>query len=287
MGDCKNSAIQVCQSGLCSKSRKIGKHAIGYYSLVPNYGQLIIYSDSTCLPRPESSSSKETWPNIIHKAIGLETPAYIRAFAGADSRELLKFCVRDLFHFGLDSNHRRNDRSLVILMFGIVDSAVLPFTYKFSPMRRIPFIGSFAWKCFLNAVHPFRFRLQALWSYNAIDSGEFESNLKQILLKLNPQAADVLLVLHPIPHITTEKRSPKWQKSAIRYNAIKSKLSSVQSNIHLVDVTAFPPDFYISPEDGHHFSALGHEWISGKIIAAYQGLAHGRSNSDKGENSEI
>jgi lysophospholipase L1-like esterase len=254
---------------------------------VPNYGQLIIYSDSTCLPRPESSSSKETWPNIIHKAIGLETPAYIRAFAGADSRELLKFCVRDLFHFGLDSNQGRIERSLVILMFGIVDSAVLPFTYKFSPMRRIPYIGSFAWKCFLNAVHPFRSRLQEFWSHNALDSDEFETNLKQILLNLNPQAVDVLLVLHPIPHVMTEKRSPNWQKSAIRYNNIKSKLSSLQSNIYLVDVTEFPAGFYISPEDGHHFSALGHEWIAREIIAAYQGVADGKSNSDNGENNEI
>jgi lysophospholipase L1-like esterase len=195
--------------------------------------------------------------------------------------------VRDLFHFGLDSNQGRFDRSLVILMFGIVDSAVLPFTYKFSPMRRIPCIGNFAWKSFLNAVHPFRFRLQEFWSHNALDSDEFETNLKQILLNLNPQAVDVLLVLHPIPHIMTEKRSPKWQKSAIKYNYIKSKLSSLQSNIYLVDVTAFPAEFYVSPEDGHHFSALGHKWIAREIIAAYHGVENRKSNSDKDENNEI
>jgi lysophospholipase L1-like esterase len=250
------------------------------------YGQLIIYGDSTCLPRPGSSSSKETWPSIVHKTIGIETPAYIRAFAGADSRELLRFCVRDLFHFGLDSNQKTIERSLVILMFGIVDSAVLPFTYKFSAMRRIPYVGNFAWKYFLSAVHPFRFRLQEFCSYNAIDSNKLESNLKQILLKLTPQAVDVLLVLHPIPHISTEERSPKWQSSAIKYNKIKTKLSSIHSNIYLVDVTEFPSALYISPEDGHHFSALGHEWIAREIVSAYRGLTNRVSGSEKRENSD-
>ncbi len=244
------------------------------------YSQIIVYGYSTCLPRPDSSNSSETWPSVVHKQIGIETPIYIRGFAGADSHELKRVSTRDLFHFGLDSKDNQLERSLVILMFGIVDCAVLPFTYKLARVKQIPVLGNYVWKYFLRSVHPFRPKLQTFWSHNAVAKDKFKSNLEQILLSLSPEKTDVLLVLHPIPHKNTEERSPKWRESAIQYNEIKSKLATVQPNIYLVDTSSFPPELFISPQDGHHFSKLGHSWIAHKIMETYfhivpQGFASG------------
>ena len=52
----------------------------------------------------------------------------------------------------------------------------------------------------------------------------------------------------------------------MKYNKIKHRVAAKFENVAAVSLVEFSEDFYISKEDGHHFSSQGHEYVAAILL---------------------
>jgi hypothetical protein len=162
---------------------------------------------------------------------------------------------------------------LVILFFGIVDSAPRPITYKLKIISKVPFIGGRIWGKFSKVVlQPTRPFIQKIWRYHLVSPANYRKNLIQMCKIFESSNVKVLLCENPIPSRFVIIRSPGFDKSVQKYNSIKREVAEQFSNVVVVE---FEKDFepeYISKKDGHHFSAVDHEYIRSRILDSLEQL---------------
>ena len=91
------------------------------------YDQILIYSDSTAMPRNSQLNSASTWPFLFSKQIAPLSPYYLRGFGGIKSFEMVALLEKDLWYFDYKASKPSEYKTLVVLAFGIVDAAILPF----------------------------------------------------------------------------------------------------------------------------------------------------------------
>ena len=224
---------------------------------------LYVYTDSTGFPRSNEVSLAQTWP-ILLSVTGL--PYMIRGRAGYSSKDVLKNILDDAFYFSFERS-AQNGKIAVVLFFGIVDAAPRPITYKLKILSKIPFIGRKIWSKFSQIIlTPTRPMIQRIWSYNLVSPVNFRKNLISICRNLENSNIKVLLCENPIPSKYVISRSPGFDKSVVRYNSIKRQVAEKFSNVVLVEFEKnFEPE-YVSEKDGHHFSALDHQYIRSRIL---------------------
>lgn len=225
--------------------------------------EIYVYTDSTGLPRSRLVSPKEIWAKNLADA---SIPVILRGSGGSNSNDLLKQLKKDAFYFAFDDSEESSRLSLLVLFFGIVDSAPRPITFILRHISKIPIIGPRAWKYLSRYVlKPFRPIIQKIWRYRLISPRRFRENLNDMLRVITNPNVVIALCCTPIPSEYVLKRSPGFERSVRQYNKIKRGIAVKYPRIILVDLEAgFRPE-YVSQEDGHHFSAKDHELISVRI----------------------
>jgi hypothetical protein len=223
---------------------------------------VFVYTDSTGFPRSNEVSLAQTWPILLSESA---VPSMIRGGGGYTSRDILRNIQDDAFYFSFDRKVE-NGKSLVILFFGIVDSAPRPITYKLKIISQVPVIGGRIWGRFSKVVlQPIRPIIQKIWRYQLVSPANFRKNLNQMCKIFEQSDIKVLLCENPIPSSYVNIRSPGFDKSVQKYNLIKREVANQFSNVILVEFEKnFEPE-YVSKKDGHHFSALDHEYIRSRI----------------------
>lgn len=225
--------------------------------------EIYVYTDSTGLPRSRLVSPKEIWAKNLADA---RIPVILRGSGGSNSKDLLKQLKKDAFYFAFDDKEESSRISLLILFFGIVDSAPRPITFLLRHISKIPIIGPRAWnilsRYFLKPLRPV---IQKIWKYHSVSRRRFRKNLNEMLRVVTNPNVVIALCCTPIPSEYVLIRSPGFERSVKQYNKIKREIAVKYPRTILVDLeTGFRPE-YVSQEDGHHFSAKDHEIISVKI----------------------
>ena len=224
---------------------------------------LYVYTDSTGFPRANEVSLAQTWPILLCET---SVTYMIRGRGGYTSRDILRNVQDDAFYFSFDQKVK-NGKRLVVLFFGIVDSAPRPITYKLKIISKIPVIGSRIWSMFSKVLlQPTRPISQKIWSYHLVSPANYRKNLILICKIFENSNIKVLLCENPIPSSYVNIRSPGFDKSVQKYNSIKREVAEQFSNVVLVEFEkTFEPE-YVSEKDGHHFSVLDHEYIRSRIL---------------------
>ncbi len=191
---------------------------------------------------------------------------------GYTSRDILRNIQDDTFYFSFDQKVE-NGKKLVILFFGIVDSALRPITYKLKIISKLPVIGGRIWSKFSKVVlQPTRPIIQKIWSYHLVSPQNYRKNLNRMCKIFEKSNIKVLLCENPIPSSYVIIRSPGFDRSVQKYNLIKREIAEQFSNVVLVEFEkTFEPE-YVSEKDGHHFSVLDHEHIRLRILDSLEQL---------------
>jgi lysophospholipase L1-like esterase len=227
--------------------------------------ELIIYGDSTSLPRPNDSvESKDTWywklVEFSKFQFGLEN----RSAGGIAIRSLRLKILNDA-HYLFPKGNISNKNKMVILSTGVVDAGIHPITYKLKIVNKLPIIGVYLWFFLAKVLKPSRAKIQRMWGYSITSPKKFAKELDQIVTFLRERNVEVCLLLTPIPHVALDVRSPGFRQNVIKYNLIKEELCKKFSNVNLVSLDDFKESYYVSEQDGHHFSKLGHSYIFNRI----------------------
>lgn len=228
-----------------------------------NIEEIYVYTDSTGLPRSTLVSPREIWAQNLTDA---RIPVILRGSGGSNSNDLLKQLKKDAFYFAFNDRQESSRLSLLVLFFGIVDSAPRPITFHLRHISKIPIVGPQVWNALSRYVlKPLRPVIQKIWKYHPVSPRRFRRNLNEMLdTVVNPNVV-IALCCTPIPSVYVLKRSPGFELSVRRYNKIKREIAVKYPNTILVDLeVGFRPE-YVSQEDGHHFSAKDHELISVRI----------------------
>lgn len=225
--------------------------------------EIYVYTDSTGLPRSRFVSPKEIWAKNL---VDANIPVILRGSGGSNSNDLLKQLKKDAFYFGFNDGEESSRPSLLVLFFGIVDSAPRPITFLLRHISKIPIIGPRAWNYLSRYVlKPLRPIIQKIWKYHLVSRRRFQKNLNDMLRVVTNPNVVIVLCCTPIPSEYVLKRSPGFERSVRQYNKIKREIAAKYPKTILVDLeSGFRPE-YVSHEDGHHFSAKDHDLISVKI----------------------
>jgi hypothetical protein len=217
------------------------------------FDAVIVYSDSTSLPRVEFVKPAETWPSFLNS---YSDAIYVRSRGGITSKQILRMLKEDSIY--LSHSSKEYLRTLVIFAFGIVDCAPQPITYRLKIIQRLPFIGRVIWRLIRPTLIKCRKEIQGVLSYRPISPKRFRTNLIKMIESIENPRSQIIVIGTPIPSNFVLNRSPGFFESVILYNKIKEEVSSKYKNVIFVDMGRFITNGYISEKDGHHFSEIGH-----------------------------
>lgn len=221
---------------------------------------IYVYGDSTALPRHPELNAENTWPfNLGRK----QDSIFVRGFGGATTTELVALMYRDSPYFGFSEKREKGDT--VIFAAGIVDAAPRPITYKLKIVTKVPYIGNKIWKIIARGLNKYRPTIQRFLYYKLVSFRRTSFNLNKIRKILKNPQIQIIVVGTPLPSRYVLARSPHLESNIKRLNKIKSEVCKKDNRMHFVSLDFWSDTFYISVEDGHHYSALGHLEISNRI----------------------
>jgi hypothetical protein len=227
--------------------------------------ELIIYGDSTSLPRPlDSVEVKDTWYWKLKEFSNYNFQIENRSIGGVTISKIHSKILNDA-HYLFPKGNKSNNQKMVVLNIGVVDSGIHPISYKLKFVNKLPFIGSYLWLILGKILKPSRAKIQKLWGYSLTSPKKFSRELNRIIIFLTEREVEVCLLQTPIPHKNLDKRSPGFRENVVKYNDIKKELSKKYSKIHFIELDEFKDSYYVNENDGHHFSKLGHNYIFNKI----------------------
>lgn len=227
--------------------------------------ELIIYGDSTSLPRPlDSVEVSDTWYWKLREFENFNFKIENRSVGGVTISKIYSNILNDA-HYLFPQGNKSNNQKLVILNIGVVDSGIHPISYKLKIVQKLPFIGLYLWFVLSKILRPSRAKIQKLWSYSLTTPKKFTRDLNRIIIFLTEREVEVCLLQTPIPHKNLDKRSPGFRENVVKYNSIKKDLSKKHPNIHYIELDKFMDAYYVSENDGHHFSEKGHSYIFNEI----------------------
>jgi hypothetical protein len=216
---------------------------------------IYIYTDSTGFPRGSLVLPSETWPMLIADSSNV---VYVRGRGGISIQELWSIFDWDTSYFSLDEE-MTEQKAVVILSFGIVDFAPRPITYKLSKIRAVPFFGDSLWAKLAKFLHPHREKIQRRWHFQNVSDSEFERYLVFMIERVKNQNIKILLCLTPMPSEYVLDRSPGFRDAILRLNRLKRGVAERYANVEIVEIDIDSDKTgYVSREDGHHFSKVGH-----------------------------
>ena len=236
--------------------------------------QIITYSDSTALPRPGFVGPDSTWPQKLLHCLQIEFPEnkFIlenRSKGGIKIQEILSLIRSDYSYFSKTEFTQTNNENytIVILAAGIVDGSPQPITFKLKLIGKIPYIGPHLWRLLRIPLIKFRPQIQLIWKFTPTNKKRFSKSLESIKKILQKYNGINLIIDTPIPHSQLTNRSPGIHKSIAKFNLIRKKVFEKNDIFLIIKTKDFTDDLYISSEDGHHYSNLGHEFISSLLFA--------------------
>ncbi|CAN2169888.1 SGNH_hydrolase domain containing protein [Candidatus Nanopelagicaceae bacterium] len=223
---------------------------------------IYIYADSTAFPRSLSVRPEDSWPMKITQKQDL---MYLRGFGGATSSELVSLMERDSIYFGF-----REDRSecedIVIFCAGIVDVAPRPITYKLKVLTKIPVFGPKIWIAIGMLLRRHRVLIQRIARYKLVSYRQYRKNLKKITKIITNKNIRILITETPIPSGYVLNRSPYFKSNVEKLNQLKLQETEWNPRLEFIRLEIDEERQYVSREDGHHFSAKGHEVVSEQIL---------------------
>jgi hypothetical protein len=234
---------------------------------------ILIYSDSTALPRPNSVVLDQTWPHVLRrllegKLINTSVELINRSFGGINIKKTYLNILHDVQYFGRPTKDLTGTKSIIILAIGIVDASPQPITYKLKKISIIPKIGPRIWGKLKIVLSKKRPQIQKIWSYNTTKKKVFLKYLQKINYQLSKFNFDLIVYAEtPNTHTNLEKRSPGISTSIDNYNSIKLENIEGQKNFVYLGFEQFNDNFFENETDGHHFSRLGHAKFAEKLNA--------------------
>lgn len=227
--------------------------------------EIIVYGDSTSMPRPlESVEMATTWYWNLVKLSGLEICLENRSQGGITISGARKKILNDSPYF-FPKENLSNNQKLIIIHLGVVDAARHPITYKLRVVNRVPVFGKYLWFVLAKMLNPSRALIQKMWSFSHTTPTDFVSELEKIISFLTKRDLNICVLHTPIPHSNLDLRSPGFRKNVARYNELKSKIVGKFPKVILVNLDEFKDSYYVSEKDGHHYSKSGHEYIYSRI----------------------
>ena len=226
--------------------------------------EIIVYGDSTSLPRPtDSVDISNTYYWRLIQFLGYECGLENRS-TGAINVKQLSQKVFDDSHYLFPKNFL-NEKKLVIINVGVVDAALHPITYKLKAMRHIPIIGKYLWYIVAKILKPFKVQIMSIWKYSMTRPVKFSQEFEKVIKFLVDRELLICVLLTPIPHKNLESRSPGICEKVKEYNLLKVKICEKFPGVHVVSLDKFIDTFYVSALDGHHYSKSGHNYVFDEI----------------------
>jgi len=225
---------------------------------------IIVYSDSTMLPRGNFVTTKYIWPYLLKESAD---NVVIRGMGGITSTEILNLIKRDAMYFSF--NEDSVEKMIVILAFGIVDVAPQPLTYKLKIILRVPFFGHRIWRVLSLVLKPLRPKIQRYLRYQLVPPAKFRKNLLKISHVISNTNCEIILLETPMPSQLVLQRSPGLEKAIASLNQLKREFC-VSNGLSLIKVPVNSLVDYISQEDGHHFSIAGHKLVASRVISHFE-----------------
>jgi hypothetical protein len=238
------------------------------------FEQVLIYSDSTAMPRNQFVSAAETWPILLSDSSSSKIPLYFRGHGGIKAKEILDLVENDFWYFDTQKRDGYFRKTLVILSFGIVDAAILPFTYRLKFIASLPKFGGYLWRMLSKTLWAKRPILQRIKSFPVTSQADFERILRSALTKFESVNAEIIVMTTPLPSNAVEKRSPGFRKSVSQINALKRRVCKEFQSVQVVELEGLPEEIYISLDDGHHFSSKGHATLARILLSKLGGNSH-------------
>ena len=233
--------------------------------------QVLIYSDSTALPRGLLVGVKSIWPEILLAQLKSEFPRYEfilinRSQGGIKVDQILELIQRDYPYFYTDKDMNKNLKTVIILSIGIVDGSPQPITYKLKFISKIPYLGIPAWSAIKKLLIKSRPSIQRIWNYTPTKLNKFRNKLKVIKGIFESYQGIIIVVDTPEPHPALRTRSPGIHESIRQFNSAKQSIFENQDNFTIVNIKEFNEESYISAQDGHHYSIKGHKTMANMIF---------------------
>jgi hypothetical protein len=226
--------------------------------------EVIIYGDSTSLPRPtDSVDILDTYYWRLVKFLGNECGLENRSTGGISVKKLKQKVFNDS-HYLFPKNFS-SEKKLVIINVGVVDASLHPITYKLKVIRYIPIIGKYLWYLVAKILKPFRAKIMSIWRYSMTRPVKFSREFEKIIKFLVDREVLICVLLTPIPHKNLESRSPGFRENVKKYNLLKVKVCEKFSGVHVISLDKFIDTFYVSGLDGHHYSKSGHNYVFDEI----------------------
>jgi len=203
-----------------------------------------------------------TWPQVLQDKLSDTTSEMfftVRYFPGCSAKIIADSFEKDAFYFHFQQ--KDSQPNIVIFAFGVVDAAPRPITYSLKRLAGIPKIGPKLWRSLNYMLKPWKTLILRIGHYHLTSTSSFE----RLIGKLIDNSAGVskfYLLDTPLPHVFLESRTPGFREDVMKYNQIKQSLGAKFDNVDAVSLSEFSEDFYISKEDGHHFSNKGHEYVA-------------------------
>jgi len=231
--------------------------------------QIITYSDSTALPRPEFVGPDSTWPQKLLHSLQIEFPEnkFVlenRSRGGIKIKEILSLIRSDYSYFSKTKSLQTSNEyiTIIILAAGIVDGSPQPITFKLKLIGKIPYVGPHFWRLLRIPLIKFRPQIQLFWKFTPTKKKRFRKSLDLIKKTLQKYNGINLIIDTPTPHSQLAHRSPGIHESIKKFNLIRKKVFEKNDAFIIIKTNDFSDDLYISSEDGHHYSNPGHEFIS-------------------------
>jgi len=218
----------------------------------------------------DAVGDEDTWPFLLRQRINSsnQTKELVTVINLSEPGILIVDARKRLNDF---MNQLQNDRDdIVIIALGIVDAAPQPFTYYLQHFRSLPFIGLKIWGKIKPWLVDNRAMLQGFASFRFTSPSKFQKELRQIIKLGQNRGTNVYVLETPIPHSFLNTRSPGLFQSVNQYNIIKFEVSRSMAVTYIS--LEFPESHYLSPQDGHHFSAEGHSYIGERIWSYLNGM---------------
>ena len=226
--------------------------------------EIIIYGDSTSLPRPlDSVETLDTYYWKITRSLGYECGLENRSVGGISIKKLRQKIFDDAHY--LFPRSFSNEKKLVILNVGVVDAGVHPITYRLKAITHVPILGNYLWRELAKIIKPSRARIIKIWKYSITSPARFSREFEKIIKFLSDRDVLICVLLTPIPHKYLESRSPGFSKNVKEYNKLKAKICAQFPQVYLISLDKFLDTYYVSHKDGHHYSKAGHSYIFDEI----------------------
>lgn len=207
---------------------------------------------------------------------------FLRGFGGATSSDLISIMERDILYFGFRDNSTYSE-DIVIFSAGIVDVAPRPITYKLKIVTKLPLFGPRIWIAIGTILRPHRQAIQRVARYKLISYRRYRKNIRKISRLITNPNVVILITETPIPSLQVCSRSPNFKVNVERLNDLKLNEVLRDPRMKFVPLSIDEDKYYVSPQDGHHFSVEGHEVVAEQVKVALNEGIGSSGNSTIGE----